>query len=203
MLALTSAQSDALRGRAVMRRNFIWVEARNPTSGGPDPVGFWNDVGTVEHSGRIYHGSGNVISISTMNLKGDLTIPGLTISLSGIAPEVAALVRGEVIAQAPVEVLLGIFDVAAKAVIAPLIKRFDGFVDDVTIRTPEAGGPSTIELICESSARALTIKRTGTRSQSTQHERNPQDDFYMHTGEQREKPLYFGRKAPTDAARDN
>ncbi|MPZ41605.1 MAG: hypothetical protein GEU95_26880 [Rhizobiales bacterium] len=194
MLALTSGQQDALARRSLMRRQFIWIEARQP-DGDPDPVGFWNDVGNVEHNGRLYRGSGKVVSISSMSLKGDLTIPGLLVTLSGIDTIVAAQVRGNVISQAPIEYHLGLFDVDTGQVITPLIRRFTGFVDDCVIKTPEAGGVSTIELTCESTSRALTIRRTATRSDSSHKERDGTDLFYSYTGVQR-KPIYFGRKRP-------
>lgn len=200
MLALTVEQQTALAQRAVMRRFFIWFSARNIVTGDPEPVGFWDDVGDIEHGGRVYHGSGSVIQISTLSAKGNLSIPGLQLTLSGIDPNSIALVRGESIAQVPVEVLIGIFDVADHELIGGLFPYFTGFVDDCDIHTPEGGGSSTIVFTCESTSRALTIKRTATRSQASHKERDATDTFYDDTAAQREKPLYFGRKAPIDGA---
>lgn len=203
MLALSVDQQTALAQRAVMRRFFIWFDARNIITGDPEPVGFWDDVGDIEHSGRVYHGSGSVIQVSTLSAKGDMSIPGLQLTLSGIDPNSIALVRGESIAQVPVEVLLGIFDVGNHALVGSLFTYFTGFVDDCDIRTPEGGGTSTIIFTCESTSRALTIKRTATRSQACAQERDPTDTFYNDTAAQRDKPLYFGRKAPVEASTMN
>lgn len=196
MLALTGPQRTALEDRVVMRRIFIWCDARDPDTGDPSPAGFWDDVGDVTVDGRVYHGSGSVISISSLSAKGDLTIPGLQITLSGIDSEANLLVRGKSMAQAPIEVKLGIFDPASHTLIGSLFSHFTGFVDDCDIRTPEAGGTSEIVFTCESTSRALTVKRTSTRSQSTQHDRDPDDAFYDYTGAQRGKPLYFGMPTP-------
>lgn len=196
MLALTTEQREALEKRHVMRRLFNWCEAKDTDTGDPAPAGFWDDVGDIEYFGRTYHGSGNLVQVATLAATGDLTIPGLSIAMSGIASEAAALVRGETVGQAPISVKIGIFDVDTHTLIEPLLPFFDGKVDDVKITTPETGGASTIELICESTSRALTIERTDTRSDASCRALHSADAFYSDAGVQRDKPLYFGRTAP-------
>lgn len=192
MIALTGPQQAALALGHVQRRIFVWCNAL--TSGGaPDPVGFWNDVGTVVHGGRTYHGSGSLVQVQALASSSDMSIPGLRVVLSGLPPEVAVLVRGSIVGQRPIEVLVGIFDVANHALIGGLVPRFIGVVDDVEITTPAAGGDATVSLTCESTSRALTISRTGTRSNSTQHERDATDDFYQYTSLIRERRVLFGR----------
>ncbi len=199
MLNLTTEQRDALASRAVMLRFFIWCEARDPDTGDPAPAGFWNDVGNVTIGGKVYNGSGNLISISSLGAKGDMTIPGLQITLSGVASSAVSLVRGKSVGQAPISVKLGIFDVATHEIIGPLASHFDGFIDDVVIKTPASGGDSTITFTCESTSRALTATGTATRSPASCHARDPNDGFYDYTAVQRTKPLYFGRKEPVTA----
>ena len=196
MLDFSSGQLDALANRHVMRRFFIWCEARDPISGDPDPVGFWDDVGDVEHGGRTYHGSGTIAKIDTISAQSDFAIAGLTITLSGISNAVISLVRGEVVSQAPITVLIGIFDVDTRQLIDNLIPMFVGVIDRVEINTPPSGGTSEIIFSCESIARALTIKRTATRSEPTHKERAPSDMFFNYTGAQRERSIYFGRRDP-------
>lgn len=198
MLALTSDQRTALESRTVMARFFIWCTARDPETGDPAPAGFWNDVGDVTVDERLYYGSGEVIRLSSLSGKGDLTIPDFRITLVGLDSRANTLVRGKVMAQAPIEVKIGVFNPATHAIIGPLIPYFVGVVDDIDIPTPEAGGESTITLICVSSSRALTIKSAATRSHASSIERDPADDFYKYTGVQRGRPLYFGRKSPVD-----
>ncbi|MEX2480192.1 MAG: hypothetical protein WD928_04955 [Gammaproteobacteria bacterium] len=200
MITLTTAQQEALARRHVERRIFVWCDALDDM-GDPDPAGFWNDVGTVEINGRTYVGSGPLVKVATLSASTDMTIPGLRVTLSGLPAEVAALVRGSTVGQRPLEVHVGIFDVDTNTLIPPLIPRFVGVVDDIDITTPEAGGESTVVLTCESTSRALTISRTGTRSDATQHERDPDDDIYRHTNLQSERPVYFGRKGPRSERR--
>jgi hypothetical protein len=199
MLALTSEQQDALAARSVVRRLFIWCDARDPETGDPDPAGYWNDVGDVVVSGRTYRGSGSVIGVGALGVKGDFTIASLTVTLSGLDDRANAMLRGSSVAQVPIEVKIGLFNPSTRALIPPLFNYFIGFVDDVAFPTPEEGGEGVIQLICRSTSRTLTIKRTATRSLATSIERDPADQFYAYAGVQR-RPLYFGRKAPAGSA---
>jgi hypothetical protein len=195
MLDLSTDQQAALAARSVMRRFFIWVDALD-LDGTPDPAGFWDDVGTIDHDLRTYYGSGGLIQISTLAAKSDMSIPGLSVTLSGISLEANDLVRARLLAQRPISVSMGIFDPADHALIGSLIPRFVGKIDDIEIATPEAGGKNIITLTCESTSRALTIKRTDTRSQSTLSQRRANDGFYNFTAGQATKAIYFGRQGP-------
>lgn len=196
MLTLTAEQQEALAQREVMLRHFIYCWARDPITGDPSPAGFWNDVGTVTMDGRVYEGSGSVVTIGTLSARSDLTIPGLALTMSGVSAAAIAMVRGKSIGQAPIEVSLGIFDVASHSIIGPLVRRFVGRIDTVSTVTPPAGGKATITFNCESASRALTIKRTGTRSSATQRERSLTDAFYDYTAGQSGQKIYFGKRGP-------
>ena len=197
MLDLISAQLQALAKHRIVRKLFVYSIARDPDTGAASPAGFWDDVGTIEFLGKTYYGASNVISLEMLSAKSDMTIPAQKIVLSGIETATAALIRGETVGQAPITVSIGLFDPTTRTLIGGLIPRFEGFVDEVEIIKPEAGGYATITLICESTSRALTIERTDTRSQATQTQRDPNDDFYKYTAAQR-KPIYFGYKGPKE-----
>lgn len=199
MLTLTADQRTALRQRQVVRRLFVWCEARDPETGDPAPAGYWNDVGDVVNSGRTYHGAGSVISVASLGVKGDFTIPSLTVTLLGLDAQANTMLRGSSIAQAPIEVKIGLFNPDTRVLLPPLFNYFVGLVDDVAFPTPEEGGDSVINLICRSTSRTLTLKRTATRSLATSIERDAADQFYAYAGVQR-RPLYFGRKAPAGAS---
>lgn len=191
MLALTNDQRTALAQRHVMRRFFIWFDALDE-NGDPDPVGFWDDVGTVELDSRVYTGSGNVISVETLNATGDLSIPGLKIVLSNIETAALSLVRGYTIAQRPVTVSLGIYNITTRALITPIYTFFRGFVDDIDVDIPKSGERSSVTLICESVSRALTVKSVDTRSAASCARRAPADKFYDWTAGQADRVIYFG-----------
>lgn len=200
MLLLTTAQRLALEKRHVMRRFFLWFAVKN-LDGDDAPLGFWDDVGNVEvptPAPRTYVG-GELPSdggVSSLSLKGDLTIPGLSVTLSGTGEYANLLVRGRKIAQAPMTAHIGIFDVDTREIIPPLIPYFVGFVDDVDIQTPEPDGVGRIALTCESASRALTRKSTATRSDAFARARDSDDALYLYTALQRDRPSYFGRKDP-------
>jgi hypothetical protein len=201
MLPLTNDQRAAVATRHLMLRFFLWVEAVHPLTGDPSPGGVWNDVGPMVIAGRTYHGSGTLIGMAPLTAKGDMTIPGLQVTLGGVSDEVVALVRGKSVGQAPIDIRLGLYDVETKEVLPPLIHYFIGFIDAVSIKTPAAGGESSVVFTCESTSRVLTVSGTATRSPASCRARAPVDGFYDYTAAQRSKPLYFGRKAPVTAAK--
>ncbi|ODA67678.1 hypothetical protein A7A08_01713 [Methyloligella halotolerans] len=194
MLDLSTAQRAALASGQVKRALFLWCDALDPDTGGPAPAGFWTGKGSVEIGGRTYYGSGALIKPEAISAVSDMSIQGMKVTLSGLDPETNALVRGSTVGQRPIELHTGIFDPRTHELIGDLIPRFVGIVDDAEIVTPEAGGTGGNALTCESHARALTISRTDTRSSASQHQRDPNDDFYKYTSAQRGKPIYFGRK---------
>jgi len=196
MLPLTGAQITALQSRQVKRRTFIWCEALDFDGETVVPTGFWDDVGPITIGPRTYYGSGNLIQVNTLSAKSDMTIPNIQIVLSAIQTEAVSLLRGYMLAQRPIEIALGIYDITTDLILPPLIRRFIGKVDAVEIHTPESGGTSSISLTCESTSRALTIKRTETRSPSSLTQRNPSDTFYQFTSGQSEQSVYFGRARP-------
>ena len=197
MLALSYEQSQALQQRRVVRRLFLTIEAITDDSPMSDATArFWDDVGEKTINGQIYYGSGNVIEIQSLSNVADSTIPGLTITLSGIPNDVNNLIRGTRYAQRPVSLDVGLFDPDTREIIGNLLPRFRGFINQVQINTPEAGGASTIVVTCESASAALTIGRTDTRSNASAKERDSTDLFYRYTDVQREKPVYFGMKRP-------
>ena len=196
MRALTGDQLAALRARTVKRRFFVWCDALDD-AGAPDPAGFWDDVGSVDLDGRTYHGSGNLIGIGDLAAQSDLSVPGLQIVISAIETESLSVVRGRMLAQRPITVSLGVYDTVERVLIPPLIPWFVGVIDAVEIKTPPTGERSQIVLTCESISRALTIRRTDTRSPASCMERSATDRFYDYTASQRERTIYFGRADPT------
>lgn len=196
MLVLTTEQQNALLRRNVMRRFFIWCEARDPDTGLPDPGGFWDDIGNIEVSGKVYHGSGSVVQLATLSAGSGLEIAAMEVTLNGLDTQGVAMVRGKALSQAPITISLGIFDVDTRSLIGALVPRFVGFVDTIEINTPESSGTSNIRLVCESTSRAMTVQRSDTRSSPSQKQRAPHDLFYDYTGLQRDKPLYFGQATP-------
>lgn len=191
-MSLTSEHLAALTARTVVRRFFVWVEART-AAGDAAPIGYWDDVGVIDVQGRTYYGSGSLISIG--DISGDMSggVLSLPIRVSGISDEIAYALRGWRIDQVPITVRLGLFDPATRALVGGLIPHFAGRIDKCTITTPEAGGEAIIDLTCESASRDLTRASSDVRSASSQQRRKAGDDFYLYAGALKNKPIYFGR----------
>lgn len=186
MPTLTLAQEDALALRHVMRRIFLEVDAASGTGR------YWDDLRAITVGGNTYQGVGTLGEVISVAANSDLSIQPLTLVLSGISDHVANLIRGEIVGQEPMRLYLGIFDPDTQQVIGPLVKMFQGFIDDVQIVTPKMGELSQITITCESVSRELTIRSTETRSNESQKKRFSTDKFFLYTHAARIKPIYFG-----------
>jgi hypothetical protein len=195
MLYRTPEQQAALE-RGCAARTLIHVEARDPETGLPSPAGFWNDVFDVDLGGRVYHAA-NVIDVGPLSAVGDGSIPSLQITLSGLAPSVLDLVNNETVGRAALEYHLAIYDEQRQAFVGDPFLMLTGWIDDVDPQRPPAGGQASAVLTCVSVSRALNFAGTGTRSDATQHERDPNDDFYTYTAAQPTLTVYFGQRGPT------
>src|SRR5690242_9862987 len=128
MPTLTTDQRTAVASNRLMRRDFLWVDS--------DPaVGFWSDVGNVTVDGKLYLGAGLAGSAALTRMS-DLSIPSLTLTLSGVSDAVLSAVRGETLDQIPITLSIGLFDPESHDIIGPLIQVFTGKIDDVDIKTP-------------------------------------------------------------------
>lgn len=194
MPTLTAAQTTLLAQRNVMRRIFLEVDAVDPDTGLADPGYFWDDVFPLTIGAKTYQGIGHLGEVISVEGKSDLSITPVVLSLSGISAEVASLIRGRVKGQEPMRLYFGIFNPDTKAISDALILMFQGYIDDVQITTPKTGELSTISITCESVARELTIRSFDTRSHESQRKRKSTDQFFIFTGNIREREIPFGMK---------
>lgn len=191
MLSLTAAQIAALGQPHIVRSVFVWCDVLALNGTTSDPMGFWDGAGNVTLSSRLYYGSGNIAQVGSLRAVGDMTIPGFTLTLSPLETEAEAFVRGRVIAQRPIDVDIGIFNVETRELIDSTFTFFRGIIDRAEILT-NPGGESSISISCESISRALTVRRHETRSHASEVQRDEDDEFYSYTAVQR-KPLPFGK----------
>jgi hypothetical protein len=93
MRSVDSNTQNYLTARdGVITRRFVWIIAKNRTTGAEEPAGFWNgeyaiDVEVVSgQSGlpetRTYEGAGSLLTVDDINLVSDLTIQTLRVKLS-------------------------------------------------------------------------------------------------------------------------
>lgn len=187
----TAAQISALRLPAAKIRRFIWSETK--TFGGVlDPIGFWNDVGDVDVSGRTYYGSGSLFDVSGRTTVLNGSIPSLSIVLSQISDEVALMARGQDMTNARIEYSIGIFDTDTDRMIDGLVTRFRGRITAAKILTPLAGEKGSITITAKGLGHQLTMSSAYRRSDAAMRRRDPNDTYSRYAGALKNINIKFG-----------
>lgn len=204
MRALPSEIHDALAARRLVARDFVWIVARDRTTGDPVPDGYWSDYGTIAAEvvdpdtgaaqERQFYGAAGLVAVSDIPLVSTVTVQTVTVTLSQVADRVNELIRTYDCKQAPVQIFRGLFDPATRAMVAPAECRFVGFVDDLKIGTPAEGGDGGVVMTCASHTQELTRYNPDTRSDASQKLRSATDNFYADTAVVGGWELYWGRK---------
>lgn len=204
MRNLSAENYAALQARQLVARDFLWLVARDRSTGALFSYGFWSDVGDVSapmlnpNTGlaetRNFEGSGTLIQISDIPLVANLTVQTITVSVNQIDPAVENIVRGYDLKQARVEVYRGLFSPVSRQLVAPAINRFIGFVDEIEIKTPKEGEEGSVTLTCASHSQEFTRYNPGTRSHEDQKKRDPDDDFFVDASTVGEWEHFWGQK---------
>lgn len=156
----------------VIARSLVWVEAKNRTSGATETMGLWTGDDHQEFviggQTRLYFGAGNLLQLEPITMQTGLVVRMHKVTLSPLSPEVALLLRGYEPRLAPVEIHRALFWPESRDLIAAPHRVFRGWIDEVTIPTPEIGGAAQAEVTLASAARALTIPLALKKSDETQ-----------------------------------
>lgn len=190
MRTISVQNQAALAARALVARDFLWIVARDRSTGNPVPVGFWSDIENVSSVPvidpdtlltvtRPYYGAGGLISIDDIPAVSTIQVQDVRIRMSQLDEQVANAVRGYDTKQARVEIHRGLFDPISRDLVAPAVVRFVGFVNLIEIRTPEEGGDGYVDLTCTSHTQELTRSNPATRSHADQQVRQVGDDFFV------------------------
>jgi hypothetical protein len=204
MRTLPAAILTALADRRLVARDFLWIVARNRSTGEPEAVGFWSDVGTVDapvidpDTGldvvRTFHGSGTLISTDPIPLVSTMEVQNVNVRMSQIDNLVQQAVRDYDCKQAPVQVFRGLFSPESRTLVAPAEPRFVGFVDRIEITTPSENEDGGVLLACASHTQEILRSNPDTRSDASQRQRSSTDNFYQDTATVGEWELFWGRK---------
>jgi hypothetical protein len=210
MRALDSAELAAITQRGIVARDFVWVTAKDFTTGDPFSAGFWSDAVPVTcdvvdgrtgvTQSRDFYGVGNAMDIGSIPLTADVTVRSVDIELPAIDAVVAILVRGYDVRNAPMQLYRGYFDPATRVLLAAAKPRFVGYVDGSPIITPAEGGNGSVTLNCVSTTRELTRASTESRSFESQQARTGGSDaFYKDTAVVGDWILFWGVAGGTPA----
>ena len=186
-----AAQAAIERGEAVVTGAVLIATE-------PDPVQIWGGYGelTFGEPARVFKGIGDhgVVRASGGQLGG--AAQAITLELSGVEPEIMALLDQAQISQAPVIIWRLIFDVTARQLLdTPIYTR--GRLDKV-VEDSVAGGVSKLAASVEGAAKSLGRNRGRTRSDADQRLDNPDDAGFSATAYAGSKVLYLGGKVPAN-----
>lgn len=159
-----------------------------------EPICLWGGYGPITIEGDVYQGIGDRgIAQQTSGAIGGVA-QGITLSLSGVEPEVIALLDADEIQGASVVLRRLIFASDGRTLLDYSV--FDrGRVD--TIETVETiGGEAAINIAVESAARGLGRSGARQRSDSDQRLISSTDGYFKNTAYAGMKSLYWGGKKP-------
>jgi len=204
MRNLSPENYAALQARQLVARDFLWLVARDRSTGASFSYGFWSDVGDVQammlnpNTGlaepRNFEGSGTLISISDIPGVANLTVQTISVVMNQIDAAVENIVRGYDLKQGQVEVYRGLFSPLTRQLVSPAVNRFIGFVDEIEIKTPKEGEEGSVTLTCASHSHEFTRYNPSTRSHEDQKKRDPDDDFFVDASTIGEREHFWGQK---------
>lgn len=179
------------------------IEAGTATSTGAvailtdPPVRVWGGFGQIEIDGDVFDGIGaaGLVSSSSGSLGG--ADQGITLELSGVAPETMALFDAAGLRRARVIIWRPIFDGSATQLLdAQIFKR--GVIDQLLVEDT-ANGTSTISAMVETAARGLGRRGGRMRTDADQRLIKATDGGFKSIAYAGEKQLYWGGKRPARA----
>jgi hypothetical protein len=203
--SISAANQAALESRALVARDFLWLEVRNRDTGATVTDGMWSDYGTVDAAvmdpdtglsdTRTFTGTGGLIKISDIPLVNNLTVQNVTISLNQILDRVNDLLRGYDPKQGRVEIYRGLFDPATRKMVAAAECRFVGFIDEIEINTPKEGDEGGVTITCVSHTQELARSNPDTRSDASQRLRSSTDNFFQDAAVVGDWDFFWGKKS--------
>lgn len=142
--------------------------------------GLW--TGPYDHSitlggiPRVYEGAMGALNISPIRYRMGAYIMEQSIDIS-LSPEGLELVKGHNSRMARCDLYCLCWDARNMAYLGER-RFFKGFIDGAGGNFDQQGGVDTMPLRLVSQARKGTMTTTGKKSNASQHEIDPQDDFY-------------------------
>ena len=164
------------------------------------PVAVWGGYGPLFLDGddEPYLGIGDrgLAQNASMSIGG--SAQGVSLTLSGVQPEIVALFDATEVMRAPVTITRLLFD-STKTILldSKVFKR--GRIDQVNV-TAARGAESTIEALCEDAARGLHGRAGGRRrTDADQRLVEATDGGFRHVSYAAQKTLYWGGQPPATA----
>lgn len=187
----SAANIAAAQQPVTIDADFLWFVARDRLTGAPVTDGMWSDVGNITAPvvdpstgivvNRVYYGVYGLVSISDVVLVSGVSVQPITVTLSQVNDRVEQLVRQYDVKQARVELHRGRFDPKTRLLVAPAVKWFVGFVDEIDIVEGKEGEEGAVTVTCVPYSQELLRSNPDTRSPESQNRRAPGDAFFNDT----------------------
>lgn len=162
------------------------------------PVLVWGGYGRITLDGEDYEGVGDrgLVTASGGSI-GD-SEQNVTLSLSGVEPEVLALFDASQVQRSPTRIWRLIFDGSGHTLLDAQVFT-NGKLDEITVEET-IGGTSTITAAIETAARGLGRSGQRMRTDADQRLINPNDGAFAKVSYAGNKTLYWGGAKPTSAS---
>ncbi len=165
---------------------------------GSGTKGFWNDADDVQLGDIPYFGGGGMVSISTVAGVDDLSIPGLTVTLSSNKDEAFSGIFADIWHQKPCVLGLGLFSSETRNLLDDPDPAFRGYMDSAK-RTGGAGNPAKLTIQCEDASMRSKRQFFTVRSDAGQRARLSTDTFHSRLAVASQKTVYWNQPTPAGA----
>ncbi len=161
------------------------------------PIRVWGGYGPLTFDGRTFDPVGDraLVQVGGGALGG--AAQNITLTLSGIEPEVLALLDAEEVSGASAVLWRLIFDQSGSTLLDSQVWA-RGTLDQLE-REEEVGGQAAIVAVLETAAKGLGRRGGRMRSDADQRLVDPADGFFKHVSFASEKTLYWGGRKPANA----
>lgn len=149
------------------------------------PVRLWTGYGSKTINGDDYIGVGSLLGIDGLEEVADLSARAITISLSGIDPQIVSLALQEPYQNRECIVHLGIND-------EDPVQLFSGYMNVMSIT--DSGDTSSINLSVESKLVRLERSSNWRYTNENHKSRYPNDTFFSYVADLQDKQVVWGRE---------
>jgi hypothetical protein len=181
---LTAEALSELSGSVIGTVLFIEAEF----SGGP--VRFWSGPGPLTWDGKLWTGSGKLLSISEITETGGVEATGLTLTLSGVPSDLIAIAYGEFVQGRPCRVWQGFLTASNEVIASPHLVT-QGRMDTVADR--DDGAFATISVTVESNLTDLQRLRVRRFTDQDQQRFFPGDRGLEYVARLQNQEIPWGR----------
>ena len=192
--AATVAEATGASG--LIARLYLWVSARDRTTGATQTMGLWTGADTVTETVggelRTYYGAGNLLSVEPITWEAGLDVRMHRITLSSISPEVEQLIRSYDARLAPVDLYRGLVNATTNALVEAPHRLLAGTIDTVRLVTPAEGGAARCDLTVASSSRDLTRTLSLRYGDETMQQISSGDRFFRYADISGEAQVRWG-----------